>query len=96
MQYGRDDVISEEERLKFLNVCLSKQVGNSMITPREILRDYMTVLNILVQNPEVSFEDVISDAVTLSTEEDDDDEPQAQQTDNVQGDKGVDLSIFEF
>ena len=30
-----------------------------MITPREIIRDYMTVLNILMQNPEASFEDVV-------------------------------------
>ena len=95
MQYGRDDVISEDERLRFLNVCLSKQVGNSMITPREILRDYMTVLNILVQNPDVAFEDVISDAVTLSTE-DDDGEEEAPPADATSDDKKVDLSIFEF
>jgi hypothetical protein len=30
-----------------------------MITPREILRDYMTVLNILMQNEKVSFEDIV-------------------------------------
>ena len=95
MQYGRDDVISEDEHLRFLNVCLSKQVGNSMITPREILRDYMTVLNILVQNPDVAFEDVISDAVTLSTE-DDDGEEEAPPADATSDDKKVDLSIFEF
>ena len=36
-----------------------------MITPREMLRDYMTVLNILMQNPDKSFADIAS-AVTLS------------------------------
>ena len=30
-----------------------------MITPREMLRDYMTVLGVLMQNPEASFEDVV-------------------------------------
>ena len=30
-----------------------------MITPREMLRDYMTVLNVLMQNPEATFEDVV-------------------------------------
>jgi len=31
-----------------------------MITPREMLRDYMTVLNILMQNEKVTFEQIIS------------------------------------
>jgi len=41
-----------------------------MITPREMLRDYMTVLNILMQNPDASFEQVVGSAVTLKTEAD--------------------------
>ena len=45
---------------KFLNISLSKAGADSMITPREMLRDYMTVLNILFQNPEASFEDIVS------------------------------------
>ena len=39
-----------------------------MITPREMLRDYMTVLHILMQNEEVSFDEVLGSAVTLKTE----------------------------
>ena len=42
-----------------------------MITPREMLRDYMTVLNLLMQNKELSFEEIIGKAVTLKTEADD-------------------------
>jgi hypothetical protein len=30
-----------------------------MVTPREMLRDYITVLNILLQNPQVDFDTVI-------------------------------------
>ena len=30
-----------------------------MITPREMLRDYMTVLNILMQNPAAGFADIV-------------------------------------
>jgi hypothetical protein len=48
-----------------------------MITPREMLRDYMTLLNILMQNPNVDFNSIVGTAVTLKTEE-----PEAQpQTD---------------
>ena len=40
-----------------------------MITPREMLRDYMTVLNILMQNPNATFPQVVGSAVTLSHED---------------------------
>ena len=45
-----------------------------MITPREMLRDYMTVLNILMQNPEATFEQVVGSAVTLRHEDTDPDD----------------------
>jgi hypothetical protein len=45
-----------------------------MITPREMLRDYLTVLNIIMQNPEASFSDIVGKAVTLKTINDDDDD----------------------
>jgi len=38
-----------------------------MVTPREMLRDYMTVLNILIQNPNVTFEEVVC-GIEASTE----------------------------
>ncbi|MDD6800363.1 MAG: DUF2791 family P-loop domain-containing protein, partial [Firmicutes bacterium] len=51
----------------FLKECLSRAGADTMITPREIIRDYMSVLNILLQNPETSFASVVgSGAVTLS------------------------------
>ena len=39
-----------------------------MITPREMLRDYMTVLNILMQNPDANFDDVVGSHVKLATD----------------------------
>ena len=59
--------ITDEEMVVFLNICLERAGANSMITPREMLRDYMTLLNILMQNPEVSFYDIVGTAVTLKT-----------------------------
>jgi hypothetical protein len=38
-----------------------------MITPREMLRDYMTVLNVLMQNPEASFEDIVKTTGAVAT-----------------------------
>ena len=44
-----------------------------MITPREMLRDYMTLLNILMQNPTATFAEVVGSTVTLRHADDDDD-----------------------
>jgi hypothetical protein len=64
--------ISEAQQLRFLEICLSRAGADSMLTPREILRDYMTVLNILMQNEEADFEriiaNVVGDAVTKNAE----------------------------
>lgn len=63
--YGMTPRVSEEQMAQFLQICLSRAGADSLITPREMLRDYMTVLNILMQNPEATFEDVVGSAVTL-------------------------------
>ena len=68
--YGVEPRISEEQKIRFLEICLSRAGADSMITPREMLRDYMTVLNILMQNKELSFEDIVGSAVTLRTDAD--------------------------
>ena len=70
--YGQEPRITEEQMVQFLQICLGRAGADSMITPREMLRDYMTVLNILMQNPEATFEQVVGSAVTLKTDQDDD------------------------
>ena len=76
--YAWEPRITEEEMVAFLGICLSRAGANSMITPREMLRDYMTVLNILMQNPTVSFYDIVGTAVTLKTPDEIEDEEEAQ------------------
>ena len=60
VNYGKAPRISEDEMVRFLEISLSRAGADSMITPREMLRDYMTVLNILMQNENVTFDRVIS------------------------------------
>jgi len=72
--YNWDCRVSTEDRLRFLNICLSRAGADNMITPREMLRDYMTVLNILMQNPEANFDDVVGSKVTLKTVNSDEDD----------------------
>ena len=62
VNYGKEPRITEEEMVRFLELSLSRAGAEQMITPREMLRDYMTVLNILMQNESVTFDRVIESA----------------------------------
>jgi len=52
--------LSDEDIAHFLQRSLERVGSDSMITPREILRDYMTILNILLQNPNVQFSEIVN------------------------------------
>ena len=58
----------------FLKICLERAGADTLITPREIIRDYMTVLNILFQNPETTFSDVVGSGVVSLKHGDNDDD----------------------
>ena len=58
--------ISEEQQIRFLNICLSRAGADSMVTPREMIRDYMAVLNILTQNRNATFESVVGEIAASS------------------------------
>ena len=69
-QYYRwEPRITSEEMQQFLRLCLTRAGADSMITPREMLRDYMTLLNILMQNGDATFADVVGKTVTLKTDD---------------------------
>ena len=60
VNYGHQPRITQEEMVRFLNTALARTGADRMITPREMLRDYMTVLNILMQNDTVTFDQILA------------------------------------
>ena len=71
--YGWEPPISDSDAETFLRDCLSKAGAGSMVTPREIIRDFLGVLNILYQNPEAKFADVVKVAITQTADNNSDD-----------------------
>lgn len=61
--YGWEVPVSDEQAEVFLRDCLSRTGAGSMVTPREIIRDFLGVLNILYQNRDAKFEDVVKNTV---------------------------------
>ena len=47
--------ISDEQTVKFITRELSRAGADEMITPREIIRDFLTLLNIIRDNPNADF-----------------------------------------
>ena len=61
--YGTPDVLTDEQRALFLKEELSRALADEMVTPREIIRDFVTLLDLMMQNPGVPFEDIVSSTV---------------------------------
>lgn len=67
--YSWEPDIPDDEIITFLQLCFNKMGADTLLTPREIIRDFLSVLNIMYQNPRVTFSQVISDGkVTLKSD----------------------------
>lgn len=72
--YNYDPNLTSIQLQNFLN-SLNKRIGSDeLLTPREIIKSFLSLLNILQQNPEARFEDLIQsdDIVNPKFDEDDD------------------------
>ena len=70
---GTEPLLTDEQVLFFVQTALSRAGAQELITPREIIRDFLTLLNILRDNPTASFENIVkqlsfSQEVTVSDE----------------------------
>ena len=59
----------------FLISSLSRTGADTMITPREIIRDYVTLLDLLFTNRDKSFADIVGFLPRSTAEDDEEDSP---------------------
>jgi len=86
--YGVTPRITDGEQQEFLKLCLNRAGADTMITPREIIRDYVSLLNILLQNPDATASSLINGgAVKLAHGDTDPD---------AADDNGYDSTKFDF
>jgi hypothetical protein len=78
LNFAYDKALTNRELKDFINEIMNRLGAEALLTPGEIVRDFLSVLNILYQNPEISFSKLIhgSDfkltAVGKNTDVDDD------------------------
>ena len=66
--YGIAPRVTADDMIAFLQLSLSRAGADSLITPREMLRDYMTILNILMQNSNVTFSELLKNNDNMPTD----------------------------
>ena len=65
--YSYEMNLSEDEMIDFLKMEYNRVGSGISVTPREIIRDFIEILNILLQNPDKRMKDIIGDkSVKLS------------------------------
>ncbi len=57
--YNYQPKLENEDILAFLQVALDKMGANEMITPREVTRDFLNILDLMFTDPEAKFTDLI-------------------------------------
>lgn len=56
--HGYAPRVTNEQMEEFLRTSLSRAGADTLVTPREIIRDYVTLLDLLYTNPDRSFADI--------------------------------------
>ncbi len=73
-QTGETDPVTPQQMETFLRSALSRAGAEEMITPREIIRDYLSLLHILHEHAEVGFEELMTSGLSRPAEEETDTE----------------------
>ena len=59
--YSYENKLGSKELTAFLNTVLGRLGADQLLTPREVTRDFLGLLNILYQNPDATFDSLISE-----------------------------------
>lgn len=71
--YGYESKVTDEDIVAFLKIEFGRVGAQTFITPREIIRDFIELLNILYQNPDKTVQEVLgSSGFEFAISEDDD------------------------
>ncbi|MBR2615124.1 MAG: ATP-binding protein [Clostridia bacterium] len=66
--------VTDEKILAFLNVALTRMGADEMITPREVTRDFLNILDITYSDPDTDFDELIGKTVCEKAPEEKEDD----------------------
>jgi len=80
VHYGYNNTLTHEDLIAFMQIVANRLGADELLTPREVLRDFVSILNYIHQNPDVSFLSMLGDNILKTSQassaeiSDDDDE----------------------
>ena len=83
-------ILSDEDVLKFIRTALARAGAEELITPREIIRDFLTLLNILRDNENARFDELLARLTFGGTSEEQTEEKTTESTTHQK------VSIFDI
>lgn len=80
--YGYDRQITEEELAKFIKIEYGRIGADTKITPREVIRDFIELLDIVYQNPKTTVSDLLDSEQFTGMDDDSTDDGGGKQEKN--------------
>ena len=81
--YSYENTLGKDELTTFLNTVLGRLGADQLLTPREVTRDFLGLLNILHQNPGTTFDTLINEQGFKVQSAEKDPEQIDEETDNL-------------
>lgn len=72
-RYGYKSEVDDDRLTTYLNAVMNNRISSELITPREITRDLISLLDTLHQNPDIGFNDLVRDRSIEGAKDTDDD-----------------------
>ena len=72
-RYNYKSEVDDEKLTIYLNAVMNNRMSSELITPREITRDLISLLDTLHQNPQIGFNDLVKNRTVRSDANPDDD-----------------------
>lgn len=67
VHYGYGKAVSGEELIAFMQIVANRLGADELLTPREVLRDFVSILNVVHQNPDRSFVSMLGEDILKTT-----------------------------
>lgn len=61
LHYGYEAQLTQEQLVHFMEEAVGRLGADELLTPREVVRDFMDLLHTLHQHPEISFEKLVGE-----------------------------------
>lgn len=61
LHYGVEPLLTDDQLIAFMEKAVGRLGADELLTPREIIRDFMDLMHTLHQHPETAFDDLIGE-----------------------------------